>query len=157
FSSATWHPSGSMLATCCQDSRIRLWNTVTWQQTLVLEGHQQGGVQCAFTRDGDWLLSNDWDSLLRVWDVHSGRQLFSTPMSYDMRQFSPDGRLPVHDGNKLKLIRLASAREFRTLSRRTAAGLGAYATIHASVVLSPDGRLLAATTAEGFCAFVDPA
>jgi WD40 repeat protein len=151
------HASGRMIATCCDDHRIRLWNTVTGQQALVLEGHKNEGIRCLFTPDGDLLLSNDWDWMLRVWDVHSGRQLFATPMSFDMSScFSPDGRLAVHEGHHVKLLRIARGREYRTLPRRTTTGFGAYATHHNGVALSPDARLLAVTSEEGTCALVNP-
>jgi WD40 repeat protein/tetratricopeptide (TPR) repeat protein len=157
FGSVAYHPDGKMIATCGYDRLIQLWDTATGQQTLVLEGHKNDGIHCAFTPDGDLLLSNDWDWMLRVWDVHSGRQLFATPMSYEMYHFSPDGRIPVRHGDQVQLIRLVRGREFRTLPRHTVAGLGAYATDHNGVALSPNGRLLAVTTKEGTCALVDPA
>jgi serine/threonine protein kinase/WD40 repeat protein/tetratricopeptide (TPR) repeat protein len=153
-----WHPAGRMIATCCDDRRIRLWDTTTWQQTLVLDGHKTFGIRCAFTPDGDRLLSNDYDALLRVWDVHSGRQLFATPMSNGMNRMGRDGRLPVYDGNQMKLIRVAVGREFRTLTRRTGAGPGGSANGYgAQAALSADGRLLAVPTDDGTCALVDPA
>jgi WD40 repeat protein len=159
IASTTWARGGRVVATCCDDERrIQLWDTATGQLTGVLERHKHDGVNLVFTPDGDLLLGNDWSYLLRVWDVHSGRQVFSTPLSYHMYPFwSPDGRLPIHDGNNVKLIRIARGRAFRTLSRRTAAGLGGYATDFGGVALRRDGRLLAGTTEEGSCALVDPA
>jgi WD40 repeat protein/tRNA A-37 threonylcarbamoyl transferase component Bud32 len=157
ISSIAWDPGGRLLATCCDDLRIRLWDTATWRQTLVLEGHKTRGIHCVFTPDGERLLSNDWLSLLRVWDVHSGRQLFATATNRDLHHFSPDGRLAVTDAVEAALLHIASGREFRTLPRRTAAGPRAYATEHGGIALSPTGRLLAVTTEEGACAFVDPA
>jgi serine/threonine protein kinase/WD40 repeat protein len=153
-----WSPDGRTLATCSDDRRARLWDTATGRTTLVLEGHKAGGVRCLFTPDGERLLSNDWSNLLRVWDVHSGQQVFATPMSYAMFHFGPDGRLPVQEVNKVKLIRVATGRELRTLPRRSAAGRGGYASPFPSggVALSPQGRLLAATTGEGYCALVGP-
>src|SRR5262249_19466326 len=58
FSSVVWHPSGRMIATGCNDYRIRLWNTVTGKEALTLEGHKRIGIRCVFSPDGDWLLSN---------------------------------------------------------------------------------------------------
>src|SRR5205085_2670079 len=85
---------GRMIATACDDLRIRLWNTATWQQTLVLEGHKTQDFKCRFTPDGDRLIGNTWDGLLPVWDVHSGRQLFTTPMSRSaISIFSPGAPL----------------------------------------------------------------
>jgi serine/threonine protein kinase/WD40 repeat protein len=149
-----WHPSGRMIATSCDDHRIRLWNTATWQQSLELEGHKWIGLGCVFTPEGDRLLTNDYRRLLRVWDVHSGRQLFTTSMGYSMYQFGRDGRLPVLEdagpvlpGNPIKLLRIATGREFRTLPRCPTGR---------EILVSPDGRLLAAHRLEGTCAFLDP-
>src|SRR5262249_25411184 len=153
ISDAHWHPPGRMIVTCCNDHRARLWDRSTWEQTLVLEGPPRGGAVCRFTPDGDRLLGNDWGSLLRVWDVHSGRLLFRTPLSAAMHHFGPDGRLALQDGTEVKLIRLALGRELRALPRRSA-GPGAYHHSPSDVVLSPDGRLLAVRTADGACALV---
>jgi serine/threonine protein kinase/WD40 repeat protein len=152
ITSCAWHPSGRMIATCCDDTRIRLWNTATWQQSRELNGLNSRSALCVFTPEGDRLLSNDWDRLLRVWDVHTGRQLFATPMSYSVRGIGLDGRLPVLD-EKVNLLRVATGREFRTLPRGGHAGSGGYAT--RGTVISGDRRLLAVTTAEGTCAFID--
>jgi WD40 repeat protein len=151
-----WHPGGRMIATCCNDQRVRLWDTATWQPTLVLAGHKNFGMQCVFTPDGNLLLSNDWDWLLRVWEVPTGRQVFTTPMSYDMHHFSPDGRLPVCLRPAAKLLRVVAGRGFRTVSRHSSAGPGAYFGYHNVAPLHPDGRLLAISTEEMTCALVDP-
>jgi WD40 repeat protein/tRNA A-37 threonylcarbamoyl transferase component Bud32 len=153
-----WHPGGRIIATCCEDHRIRLWDTASWHQTLSLGEHMGSGARCVFTPDGDQLLSNDWTNLLRVWDVATGRQLFTTPMSFEMHHFSPDGRLPVSTfaGPKVKLLRLVTGCEFRTLSRSTSAGPGAYIGHRNPAPLHPDGRLLAIMTESRTCALVDP-
>jgi WD40 repeat protein/tetratricopeptide (TPR) repeat protein len=149
---AAWHPSGRTIA-AGSDREIRLWNATTWKETLVLEGHKAFGIECAFTPEGDLLFSTS-NRLLRVWDVQTGHPLFTTPGSWGMYAFSPDGRVPIRVGNQVKLIRPVWQREFRTLRRRTEprpAGYGGVA--H----LSPDGRLLATRMGEGSCALVDPA
>jgi serine/threonine protein kinase/WD40 repeat protein/tetratricopeptide (TPR) repeat protein len=145
-SGSAWHPGGRMLATCCDDLRIRLWETTAWQQTLVLEGHTREAVRCTFTPDGDQLLSNDSDCRLRFWDVHSGRLLFITPMSLEMLHFGPHGLLPLRDGNQLRLLRVATGHEFRTLTLRRR---GDTVLNVRSAALSPDGRLLAVGTEDG--------
>jgi serine/threonine protein kinase/WD40 repeat protein len=153
-----WHPHSQMAASACDDLRVRVWSTANWQQTLVVEAFQAAGGRCCFSADGTRLLTNDWRWLLRVWDVDSGRPLLTMPQCFDMRRVARDGRLPVTDGQDgVELLRVVPGREFRTLSRRTATGRGAYAVHHTGLALRADARLLAATTIEGSCAFVDPA
>jgi serine/threonine protein kinase/WD40 repeat protein len=154
FSGLAWHPQGRMVAVCHSDGRIGLWDTTTWQKTLVLEGHKNRGITCFFTPDGDQLLSRDWGGVLRLWEVQTGRLLFST-ISGQIIHVS-DGRLVVRDGTRVQLLRLEVGREFRTLPRRTAAGPGAYAVEWQHPILRPDGRLLALATEEGTCSLVDP-
>jgi eukaryotic-like serine/threonine-protein kinase len=151
-----WHPDGRMVATCCEDHRVRLWDTSTWEQSPVLDITLGDGGRCAFSPDGKHLLGNDWGGLLRVWDLHSGRQVFATPMGY-MLLMARDGRLPFLQSDQVKLLRVSTGREFRTLPRRAAAGRGGYVAPGSigPVALSPDGRLLAAITAERACALVE--
>jgi serine/threonine protein kinase/WD40 repeat protein len=153
-----WHPTGRMVATCCNDGRVRLWDTTSWQPALVPDVRLGGGGRCLFTPDGEHLLCNDWSGLLRAWDLRSRRQVFATPMSYDWRTMARDGRLSIWQGEEkpLKLIRVVPGREFRTLASRAADGSGAYGgQVVGSVALSPDARLLAAITTEGTCALVE--
>src|SRR5262249_43678470 len=135
-----WHPTGRMVATCCDDGQVRLWDTTSWQAALVPDVRMGGGGRCLFTPDGKHLLCNDWSSLLRVWDLRSRRQVFATPMCFDWRNMARDGRLPIWQGeeNPLKLIRVVPSREYRTLASRPATGSGGYgsATIDC-VSLSP--------------------
>jgi WD40 repeat protein len=159
---AAWHPSGRMIATGCGDGRVRYWDTANWQQNSVLEGNTIHNIPCSFSPDGSLLVSKAQDRVLRIWDVQTGRQLFSTPMSFvtypRLYPFLPDGRLPVRGGGGVKLLRLAPGREFHTLPRRGVAGHGGYyAGREGRLALSPDGRLLAVSTQEQTCALVDPA
>jgi eukaryotic-like serine/threonine-protein kinase len=160
----SWDASGLISASACDDYRIRLWNIATGKQLLVLTGHKNQGIRCIFSPDGERLLSDDWSNLLRVWDVHTGRQLFGTLANLGSQHLSLDGRLPLFAENEVKLARVATGAGFRTLPRRAAGanpafagGPTGFATIHTGVALSPDGRLLAITNGDGTCALLDPA
>ena len=157
--SVAWHPTGQLIATCCDDHQIRLWDPATGQLMRTLPGHKNLGVQCVFSPEGDRLLSIDSSHLLRIWDVHSGRQLFSTHpegCSFPASCRSPDGRLVIAGDYDAQVLRVVGGNEFRALARQSATGRDPYANVHTGIALSHDGRFLAIKTEEGVCALINP-
>jgi serine/threonine protein kinase/WD40 repeat protein len=153
-----WHPDGRTLATGCNDRLLRLWDVPAGQLLRELKGHRIEGINCAFTRTGDRLLSNDWHSVLRVWEPSSGRQLLSFPAAgYDILRVSPDDRVSamhVADTTKLQLLRLHAGREYQTIElgggpSNRGIDYKAFAMVH------PGGRLLAARGTDGSVVVVD--
>jgi WD40 repeat protein/tetratricopeptide (TPR) repeat protein len=153
-----WHPDGRTLATCCDDRRIRLWDTASGQLLRVLEGHKSWGINCAFNRTGDRLLSNDWHNVLRVWEPSSGRPLLSFPAGgYAHLRVSPDDRVSafhVADDTKPQLLRLHAGLEYRTIDVRDGTS-GRGIDYSASPKVHPGGRLLAAAATDGSVVLVD--
>jgi serine/threonine protein kinase/WD40 repeat protein len=145
-----WHPDGKTLACACQDKNIYFWDVPATRpsarkQTLVLEGHSAHGIYLAFNHAGTLLASNDWHSILRLWDTRTGRQVFNTPVAWPVSflRFSADDRLLAAEtkGSKLRLLRIADGREFRTLTFLSLPRGGYHPS---SQALASDGRLLAA-------------
>jgi hypothetical protein len=143
----TWHPDGRTLATCCDDLRIRLWDVASDRPPRELAGHKTRGINCAFNRTGDRLLSNDWHDVLRVWEPSSGRQLLSLPASGSVYlRVSPDDCIsarPIGDVTKFHLLRLHPGLESRTIDVRggtSSRGID----YNALPLVHPGGRLLAA-------------
>jgi WD40 repeat protein len=136
-----WHPDGRTLAVGCNNSPIHLWDVHTSRCLRVLEGHTHLGIRLEFNHGGDLLASNDWHGVLRLWDPSTGRQLFETPAWWTTPRFSPDDRLLAADiqGSKVRLLRVAAGREFRTLAPPPASARRGYL---GAVAISPDGRLL---------------
>jgi serine/threonine protein kinase/WD40 repeat protein len=157
-----WHPDGQTLAATCGDQKIYLWDVPARKQTLVLEGHKNQGIGLAFNHAGDLLASNDWNGVLRLWDPRTGRQVFITPapIQADCLHFAPDDRLlgAVIKGDKLRLLRVASGRELRTLVRSPAS---AKEKGYGTATLKAGGRLLVAEAWDADqligIAFIDPA
>ena len=59
--SIAWHPQGWVLATTCDDLKIRLWDVSTGMLALPpLEGHHVDGMVVEFNHRGDRLASKDW-------------------------------------------------------------------------------------------------
>jgi hypothetical protein len=113
-----WHPDGRTVATCCDDLHIRLWDLASGRLLRVLEGHNDVGIQCAFTHTGDWLVSNDWDNTLRIWELSSGRQLLRYSAGGGLRVSSEDRVVAarIRDSTSTQLLRLHAGREYRTIS-----------------------------------------
>jgi eukaryotic-like serine/threonine-protein kinase len=137
-----WHPGGKTLATADEGGTIYLWDVPARKVSRVLKGHLSGGVRLAFSPAGDLLVSSAWDSVLRLWDVRTGRQLVHTPALMVPPRFRADGRLLGAEikGTKVRLLRLASGGEFRTPFPEPASGPESYR----DLAVSPDGRFLAA-------------
>jgi serine/threonine protein kinase/WD40 repeat protein len=153
-----WHPDGRTLATCGDDLLIRLWDVPTGRLLRVLQGHRTMGIRAAFSRSGDWLLSNDWHGVLRLWETSSGRLLLSLPASdYANLRISPDDRVSVSDVvdvTKRQILRLHPGREYRTIyldgtssNKRTESG--------SRLAVHPGSRLLAVSAGDGSVALVD--
>jgi WD40 repeat protein len=146
-----WHPDGRILATTCDDLRIRLWDVATGKRVLPpLVGHSHPGMVAAFNPAGDCLLSNDWGSILRLWDPRTGRQLLQTQSS--ALTFSRDGTLlgPDRSDSRVRLLRVATRRPLRALA--APGDSGERQVLQAR--LSPDGRLLLVTRSDAL-ALVD--
>jgi serine/threonine protein kinase/WD40 repeat protein len=114
-----WHPDGRTVATCCDDRLIRLWDTASGQLLRVLEGHKGLGIRCAFTHTSDCLVSNDWNSVLRIWEPSSGRQLLPfSANDYSILRVSSDDRVVAFqatDPTRLQLLRLHAGLAYRTI------------------------------------------
>jgi WD40 repeat protein/serine/threonine protein kinase len=63
-----FHPSGTRLATACEDNTIRLWDVATRQEVAQLHGHTGYVHAIAWSPDGTRLVSASGDGTLRVWD-----------------------------------------------------------------------------------------
>jgi WD40 repeat protein/Tfp pilus assembly protein PilF len=109
--SIAWRGDGKIFATGCggQPFDVYVWDVENPDQPLrVLKGHSEPIVSLAFNRRGDMLLSESWDSSLRLWDPMVG-QLLRTPASFRSYSFG-------HDDQRLnERWQVATGRECRTL------------------------------------------
>ncbi|MDC3378682.1 hypothetical protein OAX78_00180, partial [Planctomycetota bacterium] len=88
-------PDGTLLATACGDSAVRLWDVSQPRPELAatLEGHMHRPVGCAFTPSGDLLVSASQDGTVKVWDVGMRRALRPIVAAGGLEsiRLSPDG------------------------------------------------------------------
>jgi serine/threonine protein kinase/WD40 repeat protein len=141
-----WHPDGRVLATCCDDLFIRLWDVPSGQVVHLLDGHRTLGIRCAFSCKGDLLLSNDWDDVLRVWEGSSGKQMLSFPAAgFSILRVSPDNRvatIQVSDPTRAQLLRVHPGLGYHTVDFQKPTSR--VAIDYRTLQIHPGGRLLAA-------------
>ncbi|PAY16778.1 hypothetical protein CKO51_24875 [Rhodopirellula sp. SM50] len=66
------------LATCGKDESIHIWEFPTLRQKRSLIGHFENVEEIAFSKNGKWLASADWDGNICFWDYRNGRELART-------------------------------------------------------------------------------
>jgi serine/threonine protein kinase/WD40 repeat protein len=148
-----WHAGGRLLAVVSTgDRKIHLWDSVARRPTLPpLEGHRDGHIILGFHPAGDLLASNDFDGIVRLWDVNTGRQVLAQHGGGLWPQFrTPEGSLLAGDDGqrKLRLSRCARGNEFRTLPLP-------YKESYGYPLLDADGRLLAVRPESGGIHVID--
>lgn len=146
FNWLDWHPYGEILAAASSDRKIYLLNAHNGQQVLApLEGHKAFCVVCRFNHSGDWLVSNDWGGLFRVWDTRTGQQLLAQGGITTIPQFSRDDTLmgPLILGSKVQLVRCSPSKGLRSLPPGKGGG---YQIVHGRECTDEKGRWLAVHT-----------
>jgi WD40 repeat protein len=126
ITSIDWHPHGEILAVAGHDRRIHLLDTGSGRDVLPpLEAHLNYGIVCCFSHSGDWLASDDWSEVLRVWDTRTGQQILTHGGGTPRLQFSHDDRLlgPVVSGTKVRLMRSVQANAFRIVRAGGGSGI----------------------------------
>jgi WD40 repeat protein len=130
---------GRRLITVGSDG-IKTWGPWTAEGVRTLPAH--GSVEAlAFSRDGRRLTARSFDGVIEVWDLRSGRSLWTTGRQQGgfVRALEPDGERLIVASPKGELTWLdgATGRELGRLPNGPAAP--------SHLAFSPDGRLLAIT------------
>ncbi len=54
---------------------IRVWDTESGKEVLLLEGHEKSTLPVSFSPSGDRILSGSLDQSVRLWDVSTGKEI----------------------------------------------------------------------------------
>ena len=140
--SLAFNPEGALLASCGEDSTVRLWDVKTRKLLRTFIGHKSGisnGVfSVAFSPDGKTVASSSKESV-RLWNTQGEKQLRSviTHTAILGAVFSPDGKT-LASGNEDNTVRLWDARSGKLLTTL----IGHKGEV-SHVAFSPDGKTLA--------------
>jgi WD40 repeat protein len=75
--SCAWSPDGQRLLSGSDDNTLKVWDAVSGDCLITLQGHQNSVRSCAWSPDGLRLLSGSDDNTLKVWDAESGECLWT--------------------------------------------------------------------------------
>jgi WD40 repeat protein/predicted Ser/Thr protein kinase len=125
------------------DGTVRVWDVNPRATLPVLRGHTNYVYPVAYSPDGRWIASGDWDGAVRLWDAATGEPCATLPHPGVVRTlaFGPDGRWLVTacDGDdRLRLWDVATGRV-----RKEVRGPGTSVRV---LAVSPDGARVAAST-----------
>jgi WD40 repeat protein len=89
-------PDGGQVATAGADSTVRIWDSSSGEEVLVLRGHASDVQDVDYSPDGRRLVSAGFDGTVRVWDAATGQeiaQLAGQTQGVNRVAYSPDGSL----------------------------------------------------------------
>lgn len=67
------NPDGTILASCGNDHRVKLWNAANGQLIRTFEGHSSHAYNIAFHPGGKRLVSADLKGVIKDWEIDSGK------------------------------------------------------------------------------------
>ena len=125
---------------------MQLWDVVTGEPIVTLEGHTSGVSSVSFSPDGSTLASGSGDDTVRLWDVVTGEAIATLEghtSGVSSVSFSPDGAT-LASGSLDGTVRL-----WDVVTGEPIATLEGHTDEVYSVSFSPDGATLASGSLDG--------
>ncbi len=144
YPSLAFSPDGQRLALADDDYSVKVWDSTSGGQPLLLTGHTAKANGVAFSPDGRKLASASMDMTVRVWDVETGQPLRSLKghtAPVGSVAFSPDGRQLASAGGDFQ--KGGEVKVWDPTTGRLLYPARGHTDLVAGVAFSPDGRRLA--------------
>jgi WD40 repeat protein len=148
-------PDGATLASGGEDGVLRLWETVTWEQTKQITIAQHTGHiwHIAYSPDGTTIATADSRGTLSLWDVATGHLTGAQPSEDIHAQaivWSPDGATIATAGadRVLRLWNPATWEQINQITIVSQVGLVKYSAPVRDIAYSPDSTIIATACAD---------
>jgi WD40 repeat protein/transcriptional regulator with XRE-family HTH domain len=124
---------------------VTIWDLASAKVLLTMQTSPHGTTSVAYSPDGKYLISGDWDANGIIWDANTGKKLFTLPDQSWVTavSYSPDGKL-VATGDFNGIVTLWNASSGEKLV--TLKGHNGFVN---AVPFSPDGKLIATASKDG--------
>jgi WD40 repeat protein len=137
------------------DGTVRLWEVGSQGAASVLRGHKLYVYPVAYSPDGQWIASGDWDNKVFLWDALTMEFIASLPHSGNIRvlDFSPDSSWLVVGAamdDSLSIWDVTTARRRNKLN-------GPGGDVVQAIAVSPDGAHIAAADSDGAVSIMEAA
>src|SRR5262249_39676420 len=123
------------------DSTVRFWEAAPEVTLPVLAGHTSYVYPVAYSPDGRWIASGDWDHAVRLWDAATGEARATLPHPdpgyVRVLAFTPDGTRLLSGGDLVGELLVWEVATGRRVGRLTSARSVR------SLAVSPDGTRVA--------------
>jgi eukaryotic-like serine/threonine-protein kinase len=137
------------------DGTVRLWEIGSQGAASVLRGHKLYVYPVAYSPDGQWIASGDWDNKVLLWDALTTEHIATLPHTGNIRAlaFSPDSSWIVVGcavDDSLSIWDVTTARR-----RNRFKGPGGM--VVQAIAVSPDGAHIAAADSVGAVSIMEAA
>ena len=142
--SVAFSPNGTLMASGSSDSRVKLWNTSTWEEIPSLMGHSKAVNKVEFNADNAKLVSSCSDTVT-IWAVQLKNEIRTFSPYYSLFALSPDiTKIALTKFQDIHLISVLSGEELLEFTypkpyQRVSYGLR-------NLTFSHDGSMLATLT-----------
>jgi WD40 repeat protein/transcriptional regulator with XRE-family HTH domain len=124
---------------------VTIWDVASAKALLTMQVSPHGTTSVAYSPDGKYLITGDWDGNGMIWDANTGNKLFTLPEQSPVTavSYSPDGKL-VATGDINGIVTLWNA-----LTGEKLLTLKGHTGWVNAVSFSPGGKLIATVAKDG--------